>query len=203
VADKWNSRTPFNLEELHSNDSSVPCLDDLADADLWAALDRERALWEGRVQVRWTRSHPERRAQRAAWTRHDHGNNWADKQADDSLLALEHTLQEDTARLELVDPSAEGNWGVAWEGSRIITNVNKAIRAAISADSFYNYLEVNRGWPAETLSLFSRERWASKLDFLRAAANATVITKMITGREIHLLKPGHQPKLAMGAHKVN
>ena len=68
-----------------------------------------------------------------------------------------------------------------WEGERLITNINKAIRAALKAQSFQDYLRLKRQWPAETLAQFSQERWASKLTMLRNAANATVITKMITG----------------------
>ena len=159
----------------------VPCLEDLADADLWAAIDNELVLWEGKAKVQWTRSHPERRKQKQAWNRDDIGNSWSDLQADDAMVALETTLADCSSRLELVDPNQAGCWSVAWEGTRIISAVNKSIRAALMADSFGKYLSETRGWPANVMQHFSRERWASKLVMLRAAANATVITKMITG----------------------
>jgi hypothetical protein len=181
VADKFNGRQPRVNDECIHPGLSVPCLDDLADADLWHVIDEEVSLWEGNLQSRWTRGHPERRCAKTMWPRHDHGNTWSDHQADDSLRALEHTLDECSTRLQLVDPDSSGGWGVAWEGVQVITSVNKAIRAALATDSFYKYLEVNRGLLATTLAMFSKERWASKLTMLRTAANAAVITKMITG----------------------
>ncbi len=64
---------------------------------------------------------------------------------------------------------------------RIISSVNKAIRAALKADSFAAYLKQTRGWSIHATSNFSLDRWASKLAKLRSAGNATVITKMTTG----------------------
>jgi hypothetical protein len=181
VADKFCGRVPVVDEPQSASDASVPCLDDLADADLWAAIDAERARWGGRVKVQWIRSHPERRKIRQAWDRHEHGNSWSDLQADDVRVALTHTLDDDSNRLQLVDPAAPGSWALTWEGEMVVCSVNRTIRAALRADAFAKYLEQKRGWGPDVLSAFSRERWASKLGMLRSAANATLLTKMITG----------------------
>ncbi len=79
-----------------------------------------------------------------------------------------------------MDPINSG-WSVWWQGERIISLVNKAIRAALKADSFAAYLKRTRGWSLQATSNFLLDRWASKLAKLRSAANAAVITKMITG----------------------
>ena len=105
VADRWNNRRPQVLEELESKQHSAPCLDDLADSDLWAAIDREIALWGGRLKLLWNRGHPEKRKHKTSWTRHEHGNSWSDIQADDAREALVHKLEGSTSRMELVDPS--------------------------------------------------------------------------------------------------
>ena len=114
------------------------------------------------------------------WTRHEHGNSWSDTQADDAREAHIHKLDGGSSRLELVDPINSG-WSVWWQGERIISLVNKAIRAALKADSFAAYLKRTRGWSLQATSNFLLDRWASKLAKLRSAANAAVITKMITG----------------------
>jgi hypothetical protein len=51
VAEKYNKRGPQVREELSTDDSSVPCLDDLADSDLWTAMDTEKAEWGDRAQL--------------------------------------------------------------------------------------------------------------------------------------------------------
>ncbi len=96
------------------------------------------------------------------------------------MAALKPTLNDDHNRLQLVDPACSG-WGGSCDGVRVITAINKVIRASLTAESFLQYLATQRKWPASTLALFSKERWASKLVMLRQAANATVIIKMIRG----------------------
>jgi hypothetical protein len=95
-------------------------------------------------------------------TRHEHGNSWSDTQADDARAALVHTLEGSTSRMELVDP-ADSGWSVWWQEERIVSSVNKAIRAALKTDSFAAYLKHKRGWTIQATSNFSLDRWASKL----------------------------------------
>ena len=49
-----------------------------ADPDVWAAIYKLKHQLGRRVQVRWQRSHPERRLSRAMWDRHDRGNDRSD-----------------------------------------------------------------------------------------------------------------------------
>jgi hypothetical protein len=72
VVNKFNARQPMVEEPSETGEhqlDSAPCLDDLADSDLWAAIDQERRRWGKRLRVQWNRSHPEKRKARAAWTR--------------------------------------------------------------------------------------------------------------------------------------
>ena len=67
VVDKFNRRRTAQGDndarsiEAKAPGQHVPCLDDLADSDLWAAIGNEHARWGHRVQVHWCRSHPEKR----------------------------------------------------------------------------------------------------------------------------------------------
>jgi hypothetical protein len=159
----------------------APCLDDLADSDVWMAMDAERRLWGNRLRMQWGRSHPEKRKAKAAWSRHEHANSWADLQADDIRDADPRGTKGLSDKVKLAPDTGPGAWGIAWQGERVITSVNKAIRAALKADAFANYLREKRGWSVEAVGAFSRERWTTRLATLRNMANATVITKMITG----------------------
>lgn len=184
VVDKFDGRQIIlhgSSGPMEDERPSAPCLDDLADSDLWAEIDAERRRWGGRLKLKWIRSHPENRKAKVAWTRHEHANSWSDWQADDIREADPEGTRGIGDRFQLAPASGTGAWGVAWQGERIVSGVNKAIRAALKADSFAEYLKVNRGWEVTTVGAFSKDRWASRLVSLRNLANATVVTKMITG----------------------
>ena len=100
-----------------------------SDPDVWAALYALKAIVGSRVQVMWQRSHPERRKAKAAWDRHDRGNDWSDAQADYALAAFDPVEE----RLQLVAPDMR-RWGVAWLGQPVVSDVRKSMLAALKAD---------------------------------------------------------------------
>ena len=207
VVDNFNNRAPIvddPMGTMMNETATAPCLDDLADSDLWAAIDTERRLWQGRIKVQWNRSHPETRKAKSAWTRHEHANAWSDWQADDIRDADADGTRGLRDRIRLAPTSGKGAWGILWQGERIITSVNRAIRAALKADSFAEYLKRNRGWDVETVGSFSRERWATRLSTLRNLANATVVTKLLTGwlASQSVLDKRHRPVAIEGSEQV-
>jgi hypothetical protein len=145
-----------------------------ADPDMWALLFALKKRLGPCFRLTWQRSHPERRKQRAAYHRHNWGNDWSDELADRALTALRASPD----RMHL-GPALE--WGAAWEGQLIVKDMRRSLRKALMAESFVHHLRVNRGWSTQALAEFPKRRWVDKLSTLGDAATAVVLNKMITG----------------------
>ena len=146
------------------------------DLDAWAVIYKLKHQLCHRVQVRWQRSHPERRLSSAMWDRHDRDNDWSDARADRALESFTPTYQ----RLQLVAPEERG-WGVSWLGQLVVCDIRRVMAAALKVTSTKQYFTVNREWDDATVQMLSPERWIGRLAQLRTAALAIVVNKMLLG----------------------
>lgn len=167
------NKTPAPLP--HPAATAAP--EDTADPDVMAAIRQEQRKWGTRYQVKWQRAHAETRKHRSAWNTLEVANDWADAEADCAMKTFTAT-QERTEYSKMDQP---GDWAIQIDGIPILNQPRKAMKAALKADSFYEYLKQDRRWSSQHLAAFSKPRWISRLTQMNNAANATVLVKMITG----------------------
>ena len=103
-----------------------------SDSDVWFALSEMKRQYGKRLQVDWQRSHPERRAMRSAWDRHEHGNDASDKMAG---RAMQHFV-EAVSPATLCDPEHRG-LGIVWSGEEIVGKVRGTLLLARSKGSIW------------------------------------------------------------------
>jgi hypothetical protein len=144
------------------------------DPDLWSLLFHLKGVLGSRFRLTWQRSHPELRKARAAYHRHNWGNLWSDVLADRAMLSI--PAFDDRPHL-----GSSLAWGVKWGGELITKDIRKSMLAALKAESFVKYLEVNRGWDPVVLDGFPKARWCSKLTLMSDASTAVVLNKFVTG----------------------
>ena len=144
------------------------------DPDVWSLMLTLKTLLGSRFRLTWQRSHPELRKMRSAYHRHNWGNMWSDELADNAMLALPAYDERPYLGSSLA-------WGVRWCGELITKDLRKSILGALKAESFVQYLRVNRDWSQEALENFPKGRWRAKLSILGDAATAALLNKFFTG----------------------